>query len=204
MPTQAGAKTQIKIMDTAERLILERGFAATSIDQIIDEVGITKGAFFYHFKTKADLARALVERYAAADAKLLDDNLARAEKLAADPLQQVLILVGLFLEMAEGLEEPNPGCLFASYCYESGLFDEEIHRITASAILRWREILAARLRAAAEKHPPRAPVDTEGLADLLTVVFEGAFILSRALKEPGIFAEQLRQYRTYLQLLFGG
>ena len=37
---------------------------------------------------------------------------------------------------------------------------------------------------------------------MLTVVFEGAFILSRSFKEPKIFAEQLRHYRDYLRLLF--
>jgi hypothetical protein len=37
---------------------------------------------------------------------------------------------------------------------------------------------------------------------MMTVVFEGAFILSKTLKEPGVVAEQLGQYRDYLELLF--
>jgi TetR/AcrR family transcriptional repressor of nem operon len=189
-------------MDVAEGLILHQGYAATSIDQIIDRVGVTKGSFFYHFKTKADLARALIERYARSDHRLLHDNLKRAEKLSSDPLRQMLIFVGLFLEVAERLEEPYPGCLFASYCYESGLFDEEINGVAAAAMLEWRRAVGEKLRAASERHPLRADVDIDSLADLLTVVFEGAFILSRSLKAPKIFAEQLRHYRTYLQLLF--
>jgi TetR/AcrR family transcriptional repressor of nem operon len=45
-------------------------------------------------------------------------------------------------------------------------------------------------------------VHLDSLADMMTVVFEGAFILSRTLKEPQAFAEQLRHYRQYLELLF--
>jgi TetR/AcrR family transcriptional repressor of nem operon len=202
MAPRSGTATRERILDAAEGMILNQGYAATSIDQIIDRVGLTKGSFFYHFKTKNDLAQALIDRYSRADARLLNDNLARAEKLSSDPLQQLLIFVGLFLEMAEQLEEPYPGCLFASYCYESGLFDDEINDVVARAILAWRKVIGDKLRAAVEIHPPRVEFDVDSLADMLTVVFEGAFILSRSLKAPQIFAEQLRHYRGYLQLLF--
>lgn len=202
MAPRSGAATRQKILDTAEAMILNQGYAATSIDQIIEKVGLTKGSFFYHYKTKNDLARALIDRYSRSDARLLNDNLARAEKLSPDPLQQVLIFIGLFLETAEQLEEPYPGCLFASYCYESGLFDEEIQTVVADAMLEWRKVIGARLRAAVDKHPPRIDVHVDSLADMITVIFEGAFILSRSFKEPKIFAEQLRHYRDYLRLLF--
>lgn len=202
MSPRAGAPTREKILDASEGLILEHGYAGTSIEQIIEAVGMTKGTFFYHFKTKNDLARALIERFASADARLLAENMARAEKLSNDPLQQLLVFVGLFLEMAEQLEEPYPGCLFASYCYESGHFDEETMAVVERAMLAWREVLGAKLRAAAEACPPKVTVDLDSLADMLTVVFEGAFILSRTLKEPKAFAEQLRHYRQYLELLF--
>ena len=45
-------------------------------------------------------------------------------------------------------------------------------------------------------------VDLEALADQLLVVFEGAFVVARTLGEPDVMAAQLRQYRTYLELLF--
>lgn len=38
---------------------------------------------------------------------------------------------------------------------------------------------------------------------MLTVTFEGAFVLSKTLSEPQAIARQLRQYRTHLTLLFG-
>jgi TetR/AcrR family transcriptional repressor of nem operon len=184
-------------------MINEQGFAATSIDRVIERVGVTKGTFFYHFKTKNDLARALIDRFAAADQQVLRGSMERAEKLSDDPLQQLLIFVGLLLEVAENLDaNPQPGCLFATYCYESGLFDEGTHSVISDAMLNWRKVLGEKLRIVAERQPPRLDVDLESLADMMTVIFEGSFVMARCIKGPQHFAHQIRHYRNYLQLLF--
>lgn len=200
-PARGGA-TRTAIMNAAEVLILEQGFAATSIDSVIARTGLTKGAFFHHFKSKADLAYALVERYASRDAALLDDNLTRAERLARDPLQQLLVFVGLFIEATSELTEPNPGCLFATYCYEADLFDARTLEIVRQAMLVWRERLGGKLAQVIDRHPPCLPVTADTLADMMTVVFEGAYVLSRTVKEPQVLAAQLAHYRNYLELLF--
>ena len=195
--------TRGKLLDAAEKLVNHQGFSATSIDQINAAVGVTKGTFFYHFKTKQDLARALIDRFAAADGELLRSNMERAEKLSEDPLQQVLIFTGLMLEVAEQLDSTTqPGCLYATYCFESGLFSDETKAVTAGAILKWRSALSEKLRAIVKMHPPRKPVDIESLADMLTTLFEGAFVLARTLEEKSTFRDQVQHYRTYLKLLF--
>ena len=197
-----GARTRIAIMDAAQDLILQQGFAATSIDQIIERTGITKGAFFYHFRSKSDLAHALVERYAAVDAEHLERTLDRAEKLGRDPLQQVLIFVGLLQQEAYELTEPFAGCLYASYCYEAQLFTEETIGVIRSGVAHWRERFAGKLQAVVDQHPPRLPATAEELSGMILAVFEGSFVLSKALAEPQYIAEQLGQYRNYLELLF--
>jgi len=203
MSPKSGAPTREKLLETSEALINRRGFAGTSIDQIIAETGVTKGTFFYHFKTKQDLARALIERYAAADQELMRSSIERAEKLSPDPVQQLLIFVGLLLETAEELDKTSqPGCLFATYCFEKGLFDDDTYGVISDAMLSWRRVVGDKMRAAAETRPPRADVDLDALADMVVVIFEGAFVVSRSLKGPGVFSAQLRHYRSYLQLLF--
>ena len=63
---------------------------------------------------------------------------------------------------------------------------------------------AARVCAAAvaAEYPPRIPVVFHQVADHVMTTFEGAFILSRLMKEPKLAAEQLVQCRNYLELLF--
>ncbi|MBO6783281.1 MAG: TetR/AcrR family transcriptional regulator [Alphaproteobacteria bacterium] len=199
-----GTQTRTKILDTAEAMILDQGYSATSIDKVIDAVGVTKGTFFYHFENKAALARTLVDRYAAADLSMQREFRARAEKLARDPVQRVLVFIGLYEEMMEGLTDPYPGCLFASYLYEANLFDDGIMAVIEDTYLDWRRELGAMLDAAAAAHPPKLPVDTADLADMFTAIIEGAFIMSKTLKEPKLVAAQLGLYRDFVELLFGG
>jgi AcrR family transcriptional regulator len=51
-----------EILAVAQRLVQTRGFAQMSIQDILDELGISKGAFYHYFSSKPDLLEALVER----------------------------------------------------------------------------------------------------------------------------------------------
>ena len=199
---QNGIQTRTQLLDAAESLFLSHGYGGASVDAILERAGLSKGAFFHHFTSKAELAHALIERSAEADRDVLTDSLARAERLSRDPLQQVLILVGLYEEMLSGLTEPYPGCLFATYCYQAGLFDEPVHTIVRDSMTEWRTIVGGKLREAMERHPTALAVDADDLADALLAVIEGSFVLSKSLKDPELVVRQLRHYRNYLELLF--
>ena len=136
-----GTATRGKILDAAQNLVLARGYVGMTVDHVLAEVGITKGAFFHHFKSKDDLARALLQRYAERDERIYRETRERAEKLSDDPLQQVLLYIGLFQEMFEGLTEPYPGCLFASYIYELQQFGDDTRELIRSSFTKWRELL---------------------------------------------------------------
>lgn len=197
-----GTVTRNKIMDIAQQMVLDVGLSGTSVDKVIDRAGVTKGTFFYHFKTKHDLAAALIERYADQDEHHFHDAMDKAEQLARDPLQQLLIFVGLFIEMAERLEEPFPGCLYASYCYQSGAISKQSLAQVERMMRFWRQQLTAKIAAVGTAYPPRIPVEIHQVADHVLTTFEGAFILAKVMKEPKLAAEQLVQCRNYLELLF--
>lgn len=197
-----GTATREKILDAAEACMLSRGFAGTSVDDILEAAGISRGTFFYHFATKDEMARTLVRRYAEEDAKLAEEFMAKAEGLSRDPVQQVLIFMGLYIQMFEHLGENPPGCLFATYSYEAGLFDDETHQIIDTAFRHWRECLGSKLDEAIAARPPRMPVDSADLADFAYGIFEGAMIMGRVLKENQTMVRALKNYRSYLELLF--
>lgn len=204
MATEDAQDTRSLLMDAAEKLLLRHGLAGTTVEAVVEEAGVTKGAFFYHFDSKDELARSLVERYEAHDQDLMDEHMAEAERRSEDPLEQVLIFVQLFEDQMEKLSEPYPGCLFASYCYQNEMFDEETKGIVQRGLLRWRERLADKFREVLEERTPSADVEPEDLADMLTVIFEGSFVLSKTLSEPQAIARQLAEYRNYVRLLFTG
>ena len=122
-----GEITREHILEVAETLVLEQGFSGTSIDDIIGKAGLTKGAFFYHFKDKGDLAQALAQRYWDMDFQRLGGFAERAQALADDPLQALFLFFKLFEEFIESLNAVPDGCLFASYVYESRQFAPAIN-----------------------------------------------------------------------------
>jgi TetR/AcrR family transcriptional regulator, transcriptional repressor for nem operon len=198
-----GTSTRLRILDAAHGLIMERGFSGTSVDDVLAAAEVTKGAFFHHFPSKADLARTLLHQYVAADLDHLDTTMARAEGLTTDPLQQLLVFIGLYREELAEVVPPHDGCLMATYTYESGLFGDEFLDIIQDNFQTWHDRMSAKLAEVAAVHPPRVDVDLDSLADSLLVLVEGGFVLTRVLKDPEAIAGQLAHLRTYLELLFG-
>lgn len=202
MPRDA-TKTRQKILDAAQEAVLERGFASTSVDAIQEAAGISRGTFFYHFPTKDDLARTLIERYAAADRDLVDDFMARAEQLSRDPLQQTLIFITLHEDLFQDMEGVLPGCLFASYSYEAGLMDDETLALIDESLEHWRQTLGGKLGEAKELHEPAVDFDPLSVAELAYGILQGAFVLSRVQSDPKIMIEHVGHIRTHVELLFG-
>ncbi len=197
-----GAATRNRILDFAQDLVLNQGYAGTSIENVIGKAGLTKGAFFYHFKSKAALAEALIARFAEADRQEFTELMEKAESMSRDPLHQLLVFVGLHAETMAKLDTVYPGCLYAAYCYESGLLEETHIRAAAGAMRFWRERVSEKIGEILKDYRPKIEIDPESLADHLLVTYEGAFILSRTLNEPMLVAQQLLQFRNYLEILF--
>lgn len=198
-----GAKTRERILDEAERLVLDQGLAATSIDDVLGAAGTSKGAFFHHFPSKNHLARAIVERYAEGDIAFLEEYMARAEAEAEDPAAQLVAFIRLFEDAADEMVAQQPSCLYVSYIYERQLFDDGTNDLIAGAIRAYRDRIAGKVTAAIERRPPLVPVDPIALADHLTVTFEGAFVLTRALADPSIMRQQLALVRSYVAHVLG-
>ena len=198
-----GSHTRQKILDAAQSLVMQHGFAATSVDEIQEAAGVSRGTIFYHFDSKDDIARELLERYARMDAEVTREFMNRAESLARDPLQQLLIFIRLHEEFFEEMDGELPGCLFASYSYEAGLFDQAAHDLIRNSVDSFRDLVAERLRAAFDRHSPVMEADADELADLAYGIMQGAFILSRVRGQPAIMAAHLRHYRNYLELVCG-
>ncbi len=197
-----GQETRERLMDIAEAAILTKGFGATSIDEIIAEAQITKSGFFYHFRDKNELARALLQRYVDRDEEVLDDIFLRARELHDDPLHAFLIGLKLFAEMMADLPKGHPGCLIATYCYNERLFDREVCDLNRQAVLAWRQRFLTELNEISKIYPPRDKVDLEALADMVSSTVEGGIVMSKALGQPKILAEQILLFRSYVKLLF--
>ena len=204
-PQSKGERTRARIMDLAYESIVEKGFAATSIEELVEAAGITKSGFFYHFKDKNDLARQLFERFLDEDEGIIDTLEKRASELSDDPLQSFLIFLNLYAQMMDDMEtlasrlHGRVDHLSGADVRRRGEADER--RLSAKRMrerfVRWiEEIVGANIRRA-----PRSMPRT--LADQLNVIVEGAIIHVQGAEGPGADGAADAAYRKHMKLLFG-
>lgn len=79
-----------ELLDAAQRLFGRRGYDATSVNHIIAELGVSKGAFYHYFASKEDLVEALACRFARQTA-------AQTEEMLRDPAQDAFSKLTAFL-----------------------------------------------------------------------------------------------------------
>lgn len=202
MAKSKGEETRERILETAEGLILKSGYAGMAIDDLLKATGLTKGAFFHHFKSKADLAKNVLERYAQNDMDLFQELSERADRLSDDPLERVIIFLRLFNEYLDGLGMPFPGCIFASYTYERQHFGVDIRDYIGKSLDAWCALYEEKLQALIDIRPPGDPVTARELAEMITSIIEGGFIMANAKDDPAWTQRQCDQFQRYIRLLF--
>lgn len=196
------ADTRERLLDAAHASVVAKGFGATSIEELIAETGLSKSGFFYHFPDKTALARALLERYLAEDEKVYDAIFARARDLVDDPLQVLLVGLRLLADAMADMPTGHPGCLVAVSCYYERLFDREIQEINRQGALMWRRRFRGYFDEIAAVHRPRAEIDGDDFADMISTVLEGGIVMAKALDDPGVLPRQILVMRAMVRLLF--
>ncbi len=195
-----GERTRERILDVSQRLILQKGFSGVAIDEIVYEAEITKGGFFYHFKNRSDLARSLMERYLEDDDRIIKDLRTQSCELVDDPLQRVLAFLKLYADALGQVEEVHPGCLVASFTYESQQFDEVIHEQVRQGAESWKRLFIEHAEPALETH--ECEVSLDDLGDMLNAILEGGILMSRIEGNNAILHRQIMLFRDYVRRVF--
>lgn len=200
----ARTTTRERILAFAHDAIVDKGFDATSVEEIAAAVEISRAGFFYHFPDKNALARALIERQIVEEGAMLMGIIARAEELSDDPLQQMLIMMRFMAERYVEVPGGYVGCILASATYQDRLFDAEVKAANRRAILAWRERFRGHFERIAAAYPPREPVDAGDMADMVNAVIEGGMILARGMGDPQVLVRQVLLARQMVKALYTG
>ncbi|MCW3783194.1 TetR/AcrR family transcriptional regulator [Defluviimonas salinarum] len=200
--TQKAESTRDRLLDAARDFVMAKGFAGTSVDDVLKATGLTKGAFFHHFKGKADLARELVRRYALKDLKMFQEFQRQAQEQSDDPLEQVMAFLKLFEVYISNSEDPAPGCMYAVYTYESRQFNADVLDFVSDTLRQWTSIYVRMFQDVLDRYEPALPITARQLAEMIVSVSEGGLVLQRAHGDTDTTRWQSEQFRNYLTLLF--
>jgi TetR/AcrR family transcriptional regulator, transcriptional repressor for nem operon len=183
--------TKREILDAAEAMIQERGYNAFSYQHIAEQLGVKNAAIHYHFRSKADLGVAVIERYRRRFARWAE----RLEAEERDPWRKLEAFFGIYLDfkMHGGRVCPS-GVLQAEYHSIS----EEMQASASGLIIdlqRWLTRILAEGREQGVFQFPGEPADQ---ALVVGATLQGALQIARAWG-PERFDAALDQLRRQLR-----
>jgi len=180
--------------------MLGKGFVATTVDEICEAAGLTKGSFFHYFESKEALGQAVLDRFVASRYQSIQ---AAPFSKNSDPLQRVYGYLDFVIKMSQ---EPSvrKGCLLGSFAQDLSETHPDIRKSCARHFTGWAELLKQDLDKAKAKYAPKARFDTSSLAEHFIAVFEGSIILAKSKRDPELFEKNLRHFKRYLKNLFEG
>lgn len=190
------AATKEKLLDAAQALFRLRGYAETTVDDICDRAGTTKGAFFHHFEGKDDVALSALDRFTARRLSVVNESLGSA----VDPVERLFAHVEQVIAVSSGRKRPA-GCLLGIFALELGLLRGEYRAACKRYLGTWQRAVAAMIQDALRATGRDSGPSARDLAAYFISVFEGSMIVFRATGDRGIYARNLGLFRDHLRLL---
>jgi TetR/AcrR family transcriptional repressor of nem operon len=187
-----------KILGSALAVIRAKGYAATSVDDLCAAAGVTKGAFFHHFKSKEDLAVAAADFWSETTSALFASAPYHAHR---DPLQRVLAYIDFRKIILIG-GVPEFTCLAGTMVQETYETNPAIRDACARAIFDHAEKIEVDIAAAIAERGIDPPWTAASLALYTQAVLQGAFILAKARGGAQVAADTIDHLRRYVELLF--
>jgi TetR/AcrR family transcriptional repressor of nem operon len=188
-----------KLLDAALSVIRAKGYAATTVDELCTAAGVTKGAFFHHFKSKDALGVAAAEHWSEITGALFAEAPYHRH---ADPLDRVLGYVAFRKALLRG-GVPEFTCLVGTMVQETYQTVPAIRAACDRSISGHAATLEADIEAAMRDRRLSPDWTARSLALHTQAVLQGAFILAKAKGSAEIAADTVDHLIRYLTLLFG-
>jgi TetR/AcrR family transcriptional repressor of nem operon len=194
--TRAPEATREKLLRAAFEEIYRRGFQAASLDTILAQAGVTKGALYHHFPTKAALGYAVVDEVV--KGLLLERWLGVLQAQPGDP---VTALQGTLRHRAANLTagEIELGCPLNNLAQEMSPLDEQFRRSVDATFETWREGFAQVLARGQAEGTVRRDVDAKKVATFIVAAVEGSYGLAKSAQSGPMVRANLEMLGLFLE-----
>jgi len=197
--TQEHSPTKEKLLDAAQELMLAKGFAATTVEEICGKARLTKGSFFHYFESKEELGKTALNRFVAAMAQRFQEAPFHKE---ADPLKRVYGYLDCAIQCSKDPKAPK-ACLLGIFSQELSDDHPQIRSLCCGHFSQWAEGLRKDLEEAKAKYASKKTLNARSLAEHIIAVMEGSMILAKAQQNRGVIEQSLKHLKQYLRSLFG-
>lgn len=191
------AETRERLVGAAVALMLRQGYAATSVDDICREAGVTKGGFFHHFENKEAIGKAAVAWWGTFGTALYSEAWKDGE---LDPLEQIRRFFAIMIGFTER-EDQVCTCMVGMMSQELAQTHPAMREECARQLDLWTANCAKMLAAAKEKHVPAADFHPEDVAWYLNSLWQGSMLVGKVENRPDLIRSNLRLALAWVESL---
>lgn len=187
--------TRTTIVLAAMELFWEKGYASTSVADILSRSQVNSGSLYHCFPGKQDVLIAVLEMYRDGIGEML---LAPAWAGVADPVERVFALLARYRRMIVDTE-CTYGCPIGSIALELHEPDPPVRELLAANFAGWVDAIERCLAEAGDRLPPAT--DRRALAEFVLTAMEGGVMQARTHRDVAYFDRTIAQLRAYFDTL---
>jgi TetR/AcrR family transcriptional repressor of nem operon len=190
--------TKEHILSVGEKLMLLKGFNATTVDDICKAAKITKGAFFHYFKNKTEFGKELAEEYWE---KINGYFAAASFRKNKSALKRVYGWIDFLMNIPSNSLE-NDSCILGNFSQEISHTEPHIRKVCSDSFNEWMQDFKRDLDQALKESKKSSSISAADLSNQLIVISEGALLLAKAHKDPTIYIKSLKLFKKQIQSIF--
>ena len=191
-------QSKAKLLEAAMHLIRQKGYSATTIDDICAAAGVTKGSFFHHFKTKDELGIEATQQWETITEAVFGGAPYRA---FPDPRDRVLGYIDFRATML-AWDVQTFTCLLGTMVQEVYTTHPDLRAACNEHMSNHTAKLIDDVEAAKRLYAPDASWSAESLAYYIQTVLQGSFIFAKAKLSAEVAVDSLGHLRRHLEILF--
>lgn len=195
MRSDQATDTRQRIVEAAQRLFHEQGFAATGVATILREANARSGSLYHYFESKEALLQAVLDQYLDLLGPIVTDPI---EQTSDNPIERIFLLFDFYRQALISTDFAY-GCPLGNLALELGGAESTVTRKIDANLAAWRSAVERWVRAAAPRF--RAAIDPTELSFLVLSVMEGGVMQARTAKSIAPFDASVSGFRRYVELL---
>ncbi len=191
--------TRQVLIDKGYELINMYGYHAVSIDRIINEVGLTKGAFYYHFENKHHFVEAVIQERIS---KEIHSNFIEPLNGKGNPIFILTDLLEEKLLKDKSLDQHVGSSLtnfITELSHEANDYDLQLQ--LKEILDQWQIAMMNLLHRGIEDSYLDRHIDPESVAEFIIVSIEGVRTIKKVTNNNGLFYNYIQQLKNYLETL---
>ncbi len=195
-----GIQTRQNISNKSLQLFSVKGYYNTSINDILDATGLTKGGLYGHFRSKEEIWYAVYERAVEIWRQIVFQGI----RDIPDPLDRIEKTVENHLRDYLGADVFKGGCFFVNMLVEISGQSETMSREIRRGFVSFSKLLRSWVEEAREKDQLKEGLKPREIANFLVICLNGAATLYSASRDPDIWKQTITQLRFYIRDLRKG